>query len=90
VAIHDAGVYTCVARNAMGQVQTQAQLSTIGKSDSDFQSKSSWGAVQQMEMSKTSVTSSSITSQEVSVKQVIKIVGVQSRNKCSLWNVERK
>jgi hypothetical protein len=23
-------------------------------------------------------------------KSIIKIVGVQSRNKCSLWNVERK
>ena len=55
VSSHDGGVYTCVARNAKGQTQTEAQLTTISKAEGDFQSKS-WSSIQQMEMSKTQVT----------------------------------
>lgn len=40
VAAHDAGLYSCVARNSKGQTKTEAQLTTISKADADFQSKS--------------------------------------------------
>merc|ERR1712223_2297961 len=46
----DAGVYSCMARNAKGQVQTEAQLTTVSKGDADFQSKS-WSSIQQLESS---------------------------------------
>ncbi len=64
VASHDAGVYSCVARNAKGQTSTEAQLTTISKAEGDFQSKS-WSSIQQMEMSKSmKVQSSSLEMQQ--------------------------
>ena len=64
VSSHDAGVYTCVARNAKGQVQTDAQLTTVSKAEGDFQSKS-WSSIQQMEMSKsTQIKQETIIQQE--------------------------
>lgn len=66
VASHDAGLYSCVAKNAKGQTKTEAQLTTISKADSDFQGKS-WSSIQQMEMSKTSTTS--LQTMEIHVKE---------------------
>ncbi len=59
VAMHDAGVYTCVAKNAKGSAQTEAKLTTVSKAEGDMQSKA-WSSIQQMEMSKTSMTSTTI------------------------------
>ena len=76
VAMHDAGVYTCVASNAKGQTKTEAQLTTISKADADFQSKS-WSSIQQMEMSKTMKTSTTLSSQQevsMSVQEVPRLV----------------
>ena len=33
ITIHDRGVYTCVARNALGEASTQAQLTVVTKKD---------------------------------------------------------
>ena len=62
VASHDAGVYTCVARNAKGQAQTEAKLTTISKNEGDFQSKS-WSSIQKMESSKTQKVSGEMITQ---------------------------
>ena len=48
VAMHDQGTYTCVASNACGKTETSAQLKTVIKAESEFQSKS-WQSVQSME-----------------------------------------
>lgn len=64
VASHDAGNYTCEARNGKGKTQTSAKLTTVSKAEGDFQSKS-WSSIQQMEMSKTSRT----TSSQMEIKQ---------------------
>ena len=54
VAMHDAGTYTCIATNKLGNAQTSAKLTTTSKQDAEFQSKS-WNSIQQMESSKTQV-----------------------------------
>ena len=48
VALHDQGTYACVASNAMGRVETKAQLRCNGKADPEFQNKS-WESVQKIE-----------------------------------------
>ena len=47
VASHDSGVYTCVARNAKGQAQTEAKLTTVSKTEGDAQSKT-WSSIQKV------------------------------------------
>ena len=51
VALHDQGTYACVASNAMGRVETKAQLRCNGRAEPEFQSKS-WESVQHMESKK--------------------------------------
>ena len=51
VAMHDQGTYTCVASNMLGRAETAAQLKTVTKAESEFQSKS-WESVQKMETRK--------------------------------------
>ena len=74
VANHDAGVYCCVARNSRGQAQTEAHLTTISKTEGDFQSKS-WSSIQKMEMSKTSKTSQEVTVQQEAPRFVSQLKG---------------
>ena len=65
VALHDAGTYSCVAFNKCGKVETSAKLTTTSRQEGEFQSKN-WSSIQQMEMSKQQVTSTTIQ-QEVTM-----------------------
>ena len=71
VASHDGGIYTCMARNAKGQAQTEARLTTISKMEGDFQSSNSksFSAIQKMEMTKTSSMQSQLQKVEITQPQ---------------------
>ena len=51
VALHDAGIYSCIAYNKCGKAETSAKLTTTSKADAEFQSKQ-WSSIQQMETKK--------------------------------------
>lgn len=63
VNAYDAGVYSCRASNKCGKAETTAKLKTISAGDPEFQSKT-WESIQQMEASKTTVSSTQIIQEQ--------------------------